>query len=199
MWLGGFLGRTIGGMLGGALKVLADQMVESQRESRDVYETASIRVQSNAELRNMWVKLQSTQNARFSLGPVSCGMPYSQSTQSQSINGVITKRTNLAFPINGPRGSADVQVTSKEDPNKTHEMQVKVRLSNGKVIVVDGDNSEGRTIDVEWKDLWNVFLFAQFWLLNSTRFKIEKAFSIPNAIHIVCHIYFLPLNCVIWS
>eukprot|EP00210_Caulerpa_lentillifera_P006252 g5971.t1 len=138
--LGGFLGRTIGGMLGSALKTLADEMVESQRESRDIYETASIRVQSNDQLRQI-------------LGPVSCGMPYSQSTQTQSINGVTTKQTSLAFPVDGPRGSAQVQVTSTEDRNKVQSMEINVRLPNGKVIRVDGASPDGRTIDVDWKDI----------------------------------------------
>ena len=62
----------------------------------------------------------------FRLGSVSCGDPYSQSTSSQSINGVTTKMTLLEFPISGERGSGVAQVEAREQSNGKKDMQILV-------------------------------------------------------------------------
>lgn len=61
-----------------------------------------------------------------SLGSVTCGAPFSQSTSSQSINGVTSKRTALEFPVSGTMGSGTVQVDATEDADKNRNMKINV-------------------------------------------------------------------------
>ena len=121
----------------------------------------------------MFIRTSLTRQSKdvCSLGNVKCGAPFSQSSSSQSINGVTTKRTQLEFPVSGSKGSGTVRVDATEDAKRNRDVKInvcallvmsqtksvpccQVRLSSGRVIRVDGDRgSGGRTIDVEWKDV----------------------------------------------
>jgi len=138
---GGLMGRTVGSLIGSVFRGLSEQLAETQRQTRDVYAEAADRVQKSEEIRS-------------ALGSVTCGAPFSQSSSSQSINGVITKRTALEFPVSGTRGSGMVQVDATEDADRIRNIRINVRLSSGRTIRVESDrSSEGRTIDVDWKDV----------------------------------------------
>jgi len=51
---------------------------------------------------------------------------FSQSSSTESINGVMRKRTVLEFPVSGTKGSGVVSVDAKEGPARETEMDVKV-------------------------------------------------------------------------
>lgn len=62
----------------------------------------------------------------FSLGEVSCSPPYSQSSSSESVNGVFSNKTSIIFEVMGSRGFATVQADGIESPNGVEKLTVKV-------------------------------------------------------------------------
>ena len=69
-------------------------------------------------------------------GVVSCGMPYSQSSSSQSINGVTSKRTVLEFSLSGSRSNATAQVEAIEDASRKRDIKIRVSFLQSHACVV---------------------------------------------------------------
>ncbi|GMH33253.1 hypothetical protein BSKO_01087 [Bryopsis sp. KO-2023] len=137
----GIMGGLIGGVLNMAMKSVTKQIRESQKMTQAAYSQAADRVMSSRKVSD-------------SLGEVTCQPPYSQSSATQSINGVVSKRTSLMFTAVGRGGTANVQADAVEGSTGIQELNVKVRLPNGKTVTLDDDDDGfgggGRTIDAEW-------------------------------------------------
>lgn len=140
----GLMGGLIGGMMNMALKSMGKQIRESQKRTQEAYSQAADRVMNSRKITD-------------SIGDVTCQPPYSQSSATQSINGVVSKRTSLMFTAVGRGGTANVQADAVEGSSGIQELNVKVRLPNGKIVNLNDDDDDGfggrgRTIDAEWTE-----------------------------------------------
>ena len=147
-FLGNLVGRAVGGLVSGALREVGRQMQQAAEQVQEVQSRAAAIIETSSQVSSR-------------LGPgVRCGAPISQSSMTQSINGVTSRQVTLLLPVSSSRGQASAEVSFVEGGSKGagQDFSIRLRLPRGEVLNLDVDGSSskyaaGRTIDVEWREL----------------------------------------------
>lgn len=142
--LGGLVGRAVGGLVGGAIREMGKQMQQAAQQSEEIRSRAAAVIETSSQVRNR-------------LGPgVRVGLPVSQSSMTQVINGVSSRRVTLLLPVSSSRGPAQADVSFVEggQAGREGDLSIRLRLPSGEVLDVNvAGGYAGKTIDVEWREL----------------------------------------------
>jgi hypothetical protein len=124
------LGKAMGKIVSSVAGQVASQLQEQQASVTVVLEEARRCLVADATVRAL-------------LGDnLSVGLPFSQSSSSVSINGNVSNRVELAFPVTGPKGQGVAQLSSSNSEISSLTLQ-----AGGRVIAVNvkpGSRSGGK-------------------------------------------------------
>jgi len=132
-------GGIMGGLMGGIVKsiggVLMESMAQNANDVEDVQRAVSQLLRQHDKSRNVVGE------------SIQCFMPMQSGSSSTNINGVYEKRISLMFPVQGSRGSGQVQVEASSRGKQGLQIDTLIlRTMDGRTIDVPTSRGGGGTI-----------------------------------------------------